>query len=278
MALLATIALTGLAVTGSALVLQPGSLGDRPAGTDTAPDLAAAAEAAAEAAPPASGGAAASPDAAGAAPADADPTGPGASGTAPRPLAELTAPAWVSATAATTGIPERALAAYAGAALQLAAELPGCGIGWNTLAAVGQVETHHGTIFGGSIGSDGRVLPRIVGLPLDGGRFDAVPDSDGGALDGDTVWDRAVGPLQFIPSTWAFAGADGDLDGRADPDDIDDAALAAARYLCAADRDLTRDDGWLAAIRSYNSSVDYGNRVSAAAEAYAAAVLGASAR
>ena len=30
--------------------------------------------------------------------------------------------------------------------------------------------------------------------------------------DGDDVWDRAIGPLQFIPTTWALAGVDGDAE------------------------------------------------------------------
>ena len=38
-----------------------------------------------------------------------------------------------------------------------------------------------------------------------------------GRLDGDDTWDRAVGPMQFIPSTWAWSGRDGDGDGVAQP-------------------------------------------------------------
>ena len=49
-------------------------------------------------------------------------------------------------------------------------------------------------------------------------------------------YDRAVGPMQFIPSTWSVIGVDGDNDGKRNPQDIDDAALATAVYLCSATR------------------------------------------
>ena len=39
-------------------------------------------------------------------------------------------------------------------------------------------------------------------------------DTDGGELDKDTVYDRAVGPMQFIPSTWAVVKVDADGDGE----------------------------------------------------------------
>ena len=45
--------------------------------------------------------------------------------------------------------------------------------------------------------------------------------------------DRAVGPMQFLPASWARYGADGNGDGVRDPHQLDDAALAAAAYLCA---------------------------------------------
>jgi membrane-bound lytic murein transglycosylase B len=205
------------------------------------------------------------------------PTRPPAATSTPVPLltagpavSELADAGWVASTAAATGIPERALSAYAGSAVRMTTERPFCGIGWNTLAAIGLVESEHGTLHGGSIGEDGRALPRIVGIALDGSGVDAITDTDDGALDGDAVWDRAVGPMQFIPSTWRSHGADGDGDGRRDPDSIDDASLAAARYLCTAGDDLTTDGGWIAAISAYNTSIDYNNRVAAAADAYAA--------
>jgi hypothetical protein len=49
---------------------------------------------------------------------------------------------------------------------------------------------------------------------------------------------RAVGPMQFIASTWRRVQVDGNGDGRGDPDNIYDAALGAAVYLCAGETDL----------------------------------------
>ncbi len=106
----------------------------------------------------------------------------------------------------------------------------------------------------------------------------AIADTDGGKFDGDTVYDRAVGPMQFIPSTWAVMGVDASGDGKADPHQIDDAALSAAFYLCAHGRDLSTGDGWWDGVLSYNRSVDYGRTVFALAEHYADLARGASTR
>lgn len=175
---------------------------------------------------------------------------------------------WLARTAELTGIPPRALAAYAGADLHMRLEAD-CAVGWNSLAAIGFVETEHGAIGGGSILGDGRALPRIIGIPLDGSTTDALPDTDDGAIDGDDRWDRAVGPMQFIPQTWAEWGSDGSGDGIADIDNIDDAALSAARYLCASRGSMEDSDSWIAAIRSYNDSSGYQRRVADAAARYA---------
>lgn len=186
----------------------------------------------------------------------------------PRGIAELTAPSWVAETGARTGIPARALAAYSGAAMQVQRERPGCGIDWTTLAGIGHVESGHGTIFGGAIDERGMQVPAVLGIALDGVSTNAIPDTDGGALDGDARWDRAVGPMQIIPETWDRYGADGDGDGARDPQQIDDAALTAARYLCAVGVDLSSPEGWISAVSAYNDTVDYNHRVAEVTSVY----------
>jgi membrane-bound lytic murein transglycosylase B len=186
------------------------------------------------------------------------------------PIADLPDPGWAAETAEATGIPLRAVRAYAGAALATAETHPQCGLGWNALAGIGWVESRHGTLGGGEAGEDGVVTPRITGVPLDGGEgVMEVPDTDGGELDDDAVWDRAVGPMQFIPETWAAAGLDGDRDGHADPHQIDDAALTAAAYLCERGGAAADDDSWTRMVFGYNRSVDYLWDVAEAAEEYA---------
>jgi membrane-bound lytic murein transglycosylase B len=185
-------------------------------------------------------------------------------------IAELADPAWVSRIAAAGDIPERALYAYAGAAIEVSKTNPTCGLGWNTLAAIGLTETGHGTMNGAAVGPDGTVTPVIIGAPLDGNGTDRVPDTDGGTLDGDVTWDHAVGPMQFIPSTWAKTARDGNRDGQSDINQFDDAALAAATHLCEVGGDLTKSQNWIAAISAYNPSVEYNNRVAEAANRYAA--------
>src|SRR5215470_3792130 len=184
--------------------------------------------------------------------------------------------AWAARAAAATGIPGRAFLAYSSADLAIEAERPGCGLGWNTLAAIGTVESANGTYGGATVLASGYTSKPIIGVPLDGGKFGggtiaAIPDTDRGKLDGDTRWDRAVGPLQFLPSTWAIWGADGNGDGVARPDQIDDAALAAARYLCASGT-MKNAAGWRAAVFSYNQSNAYVNEVANIANRYAADV------
>ncbi|MTV23845.1 lytic transglycosylase domain-containing protein [Nitriliruptoraceae bacterium ZYF776] len=200
-------------------------------------------------------------------PEPAPPTVPGRSADAVLPVLD---PETISAVAARTGIPDRALAAYASAARLLEEERPGCGITWSTLAGIGWVESRHGNYGTARLREDGVPTEPIIGIALDGGpNVRAIRDTDGGRLDGDATWDRAVGPMQFIPSTWARWGADGSGDGTADPQHIDDAALAAARYLCASGGDLTQASSWWRAVLTYNRSEAYAHHVLEAANTYA---------
>jgi membrane-bound lytic murein transglycosylase B len=176
---------------------------------------------------------------------------------------------WAEEWAPRTGIPARALAAYAAADLAVRRESPSCRLNWATLAGIGWVETGHGSHDGVGLDTNGVARPAIIGPTLDGTSFGRVPDTDGGRLDGNTTWDHAVGPLQFTPASWKRWAADGDGDGFRDPQDVDDAALASARYLCASGADLSTADGWSEAVFSYNHSNEYVGQVYAAAKEYA---------
>ncbi|MFC9115472.1 lytic murein transglycosylase [Streptomyces sp. NPDC057092] len=156
---------------------------------------------------------------------------------------------------AQSGIPATVLRAYRAAETSVARTDPGCRLPWELLAAIGKVES--GQASGGAVDENGTTLGRITGPALDGRGFALIRDTDGGAHDGDTVYDRAVGPMQFLPSTWARWGTDGNGDGRADPNNIFDAALAAGHYLCAGDRDLGRPADLDRAVLSYNHSRSY---------------------
>lgn len=182
--------------------------------------------------------------------------------------------AWADRVSGPTRIPARALIAYGNAELAARSISPSCHVSWTTLAGIGRVESNHGQFGGATLGQDGRPSRPIVGVPLDGSAGTrAIPDTDGGALDGDPTVDRAVGPMQFIPGTWRKWASDGNLDGRADPHQIDDAALSAARYLCAGKRNLATADGWWSAVFSYNNSVTYGQKVFGLADTYARTAL-----
>jgi membrane-bound lytic murein transglycosylase B len=175
---------------------------------------------------------------------------------------------WTASALAEHDLPSAAMRAYKHAAHTINASRPGCRMPWTLLAGIGRVESDHGRYGGSVLGADGVPRPAIVGVALNGkGPVAAIRDTDHGAFDGDTVWDRAVGPMQFIPSTWRTAGRDGDGDGKRSPNDIDDAALAAAAYLCGS-RDLSSMDAQRAAIFSYNPSTYYVDLVSAFARGY----------
>ena len=69
-----------------------------------------------------------------------------------------------------------------------------------------------------------------------GNGFAVIVDTDDGALDGNPRWDRAVGPMQFIPGTWVSWDNDGNGDGVIDPHNMYDATRSAAAYLCYLER------------------------------------------
>ncbi|MFJ7494210.1 lytic murein transglycosylase [Streptomyces sp. NPDC097727] len=156
---------------------------------------------------------------------------------------------------AEAGIPATVLAAYRKAESALGRTDPGCRLPWQLLAAIGKVES--GQAGGGRVDAQGTTLSPILGPVLNGAGFANIPDTDGGAYDGDRTYDRAVGPMQFIPSTWAHWGKDGNGDGRRDPSNVYDAALAAGYYLCAGPRNLSVKADLDRAILSYNHSDTY---------------------
>ncbi|WTC58708.1 lytic murein transglycosylase [Streptomyces cellulosae] len=161
--------------------------------------------------------------------------------------------------AAEAGIPATVLDAYKQAEATLRTKKPGCNLPWQLLAAIGKVES--GQARGGRVTADGTTVTPILGPQLDGNGFALIRDTDNGAYDGNRMYDQAVGPMQFIPSTWEWAGRDGNGDGRRDPNNVYDAALAAGHYLCRFDWDLSEQGDLRKAILSYNNSTDYLNTV-----------------
>ena len=151
-----------------------------------------------------------------------------------------------------------ALDAYLRAEVSLADTDPACNIEWWMIAGVGRVESRHGSLGGRSLDADGRPNRPIIGIALDGGPgVKAIVDTDDGGMDGDTEWDRAVGPMQFIPETWSIRGRDGDGDGVADVHNLYDAAVSAGRYLCRLGGDLRDLENLREAYFGYNTSSAY---------------------
>lgn len=174
------------------------------------------------------------------------------------------------ATLATNGIPSSALYAYRRAEMLLGKADTSCNLSWNLIAAIGRVESNHGRSNGNSLDSNGIAQPGIFGVPLDGNDGRAkITDTDSGALDKNSVYDLAVGPMQFIPGTWSSVGVDSDNDGTKNPQSMYDAATSAGIYLCAGAGDLSDPSDAAAAVKRYNNSDAYVNLVLTIAAAYA---------
>ncbi|MFE9447632.1 lytic murein transglycosylase [Streptomyces sp. NPDC006739] len=177
----------------------------------------------------------------------------------PSPSPSPTAGTPAAPGASEAGIPATVLDAYKKAAAELRDSKPGCNLPWQLLAAIGEVES--GQARGGRVDANGTTLTPILGPVLDGNGFALIKDTDGGRYDGNSTYDQAVGPMQFIPSTWAWAGRDGNGDGKKDPNNVYDAALAAGHYLCRGNWNLSVQADLHSAILSYNGSQDYLNTV-----------------
>lgn len=171
-----------------------------------------------------------------------------------------------SSASSTTGlpshpdIPEVAMRAYVAAARDPGYPMGSCVLSWALLAAIGRVETDHGRYGGSSANQAGIVAPPILGVVLDGSQPGTTPvvDTDQGIMDGNDMWDRAVGPLQFIPQTWFRWARDLDGDGGQDPHNLFDAAGSAAAYLCAAaGGEVSSEQGIRQAVGAYNQSLAY---------------------
>lgn len=166
-------------------------------------------------------------------------------------------------------ISPRALMAYGNAEQTMQQTRPQCHLRWTTLAGLAYVESAHGTYGGAEVLPNGDISEKIRGPLLDGtNNTERIRDTDNGLLDGNAEFDVAMGPFQFIPETWKYFGVDANGDGVANPDNIDDAAVAAARYLCHAGRNLLVVKDWRDAILSYNRSQKYVRQVHYAASRY----------
>jgi membrane-bound lytic murein transglycosylase B len=179
-------------------------------------------------------------------------------------------PTMVVNTPGALGIPMMALTAYRNAERMMATADPNCGISWNLLAGIGRIESGHAN--GGATDARGTAVRPIYGPSLDGtlpGNEVIVQANTGGRVS----YARAMGPMQFLPGTWARYAADGDGDGKADPQNLYDATLAAARYLCSGGLNLRDQSQVLSSILRYNNSMPYAQNVLGWAAAYATGVV-----
>ena len=179
-------------------------------------------------------------------------------------------PASVANSTGALGIPSMALAAYRNAEQIMATSNPNCGVSWNLLAGIGRIESGHAN--GGATNARGTAVQPIYGPVLDG----TLPGNETivqSGVAGNVSYARAMGPMQFLPGTWARYSSDGDADGIADPQNLYDSTLAAARYLCSGGLDLRDPSQVMAAILRYNNSIPYARNVLGWAAAYSTGVV-----
>lgn len=187
---------------------------------------------------------------------------------APTPTASTPPPPPMPPSVQDGSVPAINYRAYRSAADSMARTHPTCGIPWTLIAGIGKVESHHANF--GAADASGRLRAPIFGPTLNGSLSgnQVVTDTDGGRLDGDAAYDRALGPMQFLPSTWEKFAADGNGDGQTDPQNLFDAALTTARYLCDGNLDLRRPASEVSAVLRYNNSMEYVDNVLGFARGY----------
>jgi membrane-bound lytic murein transglycosylase B len=167
-------------------------------------------------------------------------------------------------------IPAIALSAYRNAEAMMASAAPGCGVSWNLLAGIGRIESLHAN--GGATDTQGTAVRPIYGPALDG----TLPGNEvivQSRTSDRVTYARAMGPMQFLPGTWSRYASDGDGDGKADVQNVYDASLATARYLCSGGLNLRDPSQVMSAILRYNNSVAYARNVLGWAAAYATGVV-----
>lgn len=142
---------------------------------------------------------------------------------------------WAAGLSGPLDIPERALIGYATGELTLREEDPGCHLSWVTLAGIGKASSDHGRFGGGSLDANGTLTKALGAVPLTGAAGEAATES-------------RSGPMQLTQAEWQRAGVRGNVQ------DIDDAAVAAGRTLCAGGTDLQAGQGWWKAIATYRDS------------------------
>lgn len=166
----------------------------------------------------------------------------------------------VNAASGALGIPPVVFSAYLAAEAEAPSIAAECRVDWPVIAGIWKVESAHATMGGRRVDSDGQVTPPLYGVTLDGSTpgTRVVPDTDQGVLDGDPVWDRAIGPAQFLPGSWRSYGRDGNDDGIADAQNVYDAALSTVAYLCLrTPGDYTNPTDLARALYGYNNSTEY---------------------
>jgi membrane-bound lytic murein transglycosylase B len=179
-------------------------------------------------------------------------------------------PSVVVSSPGTLRIPMIALNAYQNAERMMAASYPSCGISWNLLAGIGRIESMHAN--GGATDASGEAARPIYGPSLDG----SLPGNEVIELSRSSsrvTYARALGPMQFLPGTWSRYASDGNGDGKADVQNVFDASLAAARYLCSGGLNLRDQSQVMTAILRYNNSMAYAQNVLGWAAAYATGVV-----
>lgn len=161
---------------------------------------------------------------------------------------------WAAGLSGALDIPERALVGYATGELTLRKEQPDCHLSWVTLAGIGKASSDHARFGGDSLGGNGTATKALGSVPLQGAA-------------GEAPGEQRSGPMQLTQQEWKRVRGTGSIQ------DVDDAAIAAGRVLCANGTDLQQGLGWWKAIANYRDSDLFRQQVLGNAQLYAALSL-----
>src|SRR5262249_14773565 len=135
-----------------------------------------------------------------------------------------------------------------------------------------RIESMHAN--NGALDARGTAVRPILGPVLDGTLPGNAIIVQGRSPTGGVTFARTLGPMQFLPGTWSrYAPAGDGGEGQADGQNIVDAALAAARYLCSGGLNLRDPAHVMSAVLRYNHSIPYARNVVGWAAAYATGVV-----
>lgn len=144
-------------------------------------------------------------------------------------------------------LPGAAYSAYLRASSAVRTSDPDCDVPAALLVGIGRIMGNHGRSASSILSTAG-----VSSSPMQGLIGSAVPDTDGGIIDGTSTADLRVGPLQLLPAQWIEFDPQEEI--ASSPNWIFSSAIVASRVLCSTGNDLSKDDGIRRALNLFTAN------------------------